>query len=99
MPATLTFILGFGAVFAGLGSAAGLAGSSLARLTIDLQRLGGLAVPPHASARRICSNATSRRSIFSGIPRVAPFILKSRTMEREGGGFAGDATGRTRLTQ
>ncbi len=44
VPATLIFIAGFAAVFAGLGVAAGLIGSSLSSVQDALQRIGGVIV-------------------------------------------------------
>jgi cytochrome c-type biogenesis protein len=44
VPATLIFIAGFAAVFAGLGVAAGLIGSSLSSVQEALQRIGGVIV-------------------------------------------------------
>jgi cytochrome c-type biogenesis protein len=44
VPATLVFILGFGLVFAGLGTAAGQLGSSLSTLQDVLERVGGAIV-------------------------------------------------------
>ncbi|HEX3425416.1 MAG TPA: cytochrome c biogenesis protein CcdA [Acidimicrobiales bacterium] len=42
--ATAVFVLGFATVFAGLGAAAGLIGSSLHHLQQDVQRVGGIIV-------------------------------------------------------
>jgi cytochrome c-type biogenesis protein len=44
VPATFLFVLGFGVVFAGLGAAAGLLGSSLHQYETDIQRVGGFIV-------------------------------------------------------
>jgi cytochrome c-type biogenesis protein len=44
VPATLIFVLGFGVVFAGLGAAAGLLGSSLHQIQDVVQRVGGVVV-------------------------------------------------------
>jgi cytochrome c-type biogenesis protein len=44
VPATLIFVLGFGLVFAGLGAAAGLLGSSLHQVQDIVQRVGGVIV-------------------------------------------------------
>jgi len=44
VPATLLFILGFAAVFAGLGAAAGLLGSALTGVQDGVQRVGGVVV-------------------------------------------------------
>lgn len=44
VPATALFVVGFAAVFAGLGAAAGLAGSSLDRVQDAIQRGGGVVV-------------------------------------------------------
>jgi cytochrome c-type biogenesis protein len=44
VPATLVFILGFAAVFSGLGVAAGKLGSSLSTLQDTLERVGGVIV-------------------------------------------------------
>ncbi len=44
VPATFVFILGFGVVFASLGAAAGLVGSSLHQYQTDIQRVGGVVV-------------------------------------------------------
>ena len=44
VPATLLFVAGFATVFAGLGVAAGLAGSSLTGFQDGLQRIGGVVV-------------------------------------------------------
>ena len=44
VPATMVFIAGFAAVFAGLGVAAGLVGSSLNSVQDVLQRVGGVIV-------------------------------------------------------
>jgi cytochrome c-type biogenesis protein len=44
VPATAAFVLGFATVFAGLGAAAGLIGSSLHHLQDIVQRVGGVVV-------------------------------------------------------
>jgi cytochrome c-type biogenesis protein len=44
VPATLVFVLGFAVVFAGLGAAAGLVGSSLHDVQYWVQRVGGVIV-------------------------------------------------------
>lgn len=44
VPATAVFVLGFAAVFAGLGAAAGLIGSSLHALQHTIERVGGVVV-------------------------------------------------------
>ena len=44
VPATLVFVLGFALVFAGLGAAAGLVGSSLHDVQFWVQRVGGVIV-------------------------------------------------------
>ncbi|MDQ6615796.1 MAG: cytochrome c biogenesis protein CcdA [Actinomycetota bacterium] len=44
VPATAVFVLGFATVFAGLGAAAGLVGSSLHHLQQVVQRVGGVIV-------------------------------------------------------
>ncbi len=44
VPATAVFVLGFATVFAGLGAAAGLIGSSLHHLQLVVQRVGGVIV-------------------------------------------------------
>ena len=44
VPATAVFVLGFATVFAGLGAAAGLIGSSLHHLQDIVQRVGGVVV-------------------------------------------------------
>ena len=44
VPATLVFVLGFALVFAGLGAAAGLVGSSLHDVQYWVQRIGGVIV-------------------------------------------------------
>jgi cytochrome c-type biogenesis protein len=44
VPATAVFVLGFATVFAGLGAAAGLIGSSLHHLQQVVQRVGGVVV-------------------------------------------------------
>ena len=44
VPATLVFVLGFALVFAGLGAAAGLVGSSLHDVQYWVQRVGGVIV-------------------------------------------------------
>lgn len=44
VPATLLFILGFAAVFSGLGAAAGLLGSALTDVQNGVQRVGGVVV-------------------------------------------------------
>src|SRR3954471_14715256 len=44
VPATLVFIAGFAAVFAGLGVAAGIVGSSLQGVQNILERVGGVIV-------------------------------------------------------
>ena len=44
VPATLIFVLGFALVFAGLGAAAGLVGSSLHDVQYWVQRIGGVIV-------------------------------------------------------
>lgn len=44
VPATFVFVLGFAVVFAGLGAAAGLVGSSLHDVQTGVQRVGGVIV-------------------------------------------------------
>jgi cytochrome c-type biogenesis protein len=44
VPATLLFVLGFAAVFSGLGAAAGLLGSALTDVQNGVQRVGGVVV-------------------------------------------------------
>jgi cytochrome c-type biogenesis protein len=68
VPATAVFVLGFAIVFAGLGAAAGLVGSSLDQVQDGLQRVGGVVVAvlglallgivrgPFARERRLVAN-------------------------------------------
>jgi cytochrome c-type biogenesis protein len=75
VPATLLFVLGFAAVFAGLGAAAGFLGSALTDVQTGVQRVGGVVVAvfglallgavrgPLARERRLVAvTSASRRS-------------------------------------
>jgi cytochrome c-type biogenesis protein len=70
VPATLLFVLGFAAVFSGLGAAAGLLGSAFTEVQDGVQRVGGVVVAvfglvllgvlrgPFGRERRLFTSAT-----------------------------------------
>jgi cytochrome c-type biogenesis protein len=82
VPATLLFVLGFAAVFAALGAAAGLAGSSLHQFQVTIERVGGVLVilmglvllgllrGPFARERRLMPTLPGR-----AMGSVRPFVV------------------------
>ena len=74
VPATVIFILGFGAIFAGLGATAGLLGSSLRSVQNTVEHVGGVVVAimglallgiirgPFSRERRVVHQLPARRA-------------------------------------
>jgi cytochrome c-type biogenesis protein len=72
VPATLLFILGFAAVFAGLGAAAGLLGSALTDVQNGVQRVGGVivAILGLALLGVIRGPLARERRLFTSVSRI-----------------------------
>jgi cytochrome c-type biogenesis protein len=81
VPATIIFIAGFAAVFAGLGVAAGLIGSSLSSVQDVLQRVGGIIVIVLGLVLlgAVRGRIVQERRLFTRIPNVGgsarPLVL------------------------
>jgi cytochrome c-type biogenesis protein len=81
VPATAVFVLGFATVFAGLGAAAGLVGSSLHHLQQVVQRVGGVVVALMGLALLGLVRGPFLREarLFRTLPRVAgplrPYVI------------------------
>jgi cytochrome c-type biogenesis protein len=74
VPATAVFVAGFALVFAALGAAAGLVGSSLDDVQTGVQRVGGVLVMGLALLGVIKGPLARDRRLLAEIPRVpAPF--------------------------
>lgn len=81
VPATAVFVLGFATVFAGLGAAAGLIGSSLHHLQQVVQRVGGVIVALMGLALLGLMRGPLAREVrvFKSLPKVTgpirPYVV------------------------
>lgn len=81
VPATAVFVLGFATVFAGLGAAAGLIGSSLHHLQQVVQRVGGVivAVMGLALLGLVRGPFIREARLFRAVPKVSgplrPYVI------------------------